>query len=81
MWISPREAQEKSSPPFFTYQDGLSWHLRSFALQLPTQAHVVYIDINFKLTFVLDLQRFLLRITSLVYYRKLGNRKLCACMQ
>ena len=26
---------KKFSPSFFTYQDGLSWHLRAFALQVP----------------------------------------------
>ena len=27
--ISPREAREKFSPLFFSYQGGLSWHLRA----------------------------------------------------
>ena len=27
--ISPREARKIFSPSFFSYQDGLSWHLRA----------------------------------------------------
>ena len=33
--ISPREVWKIFSPSFFSYQDGLVWHLRAFALQIP----------------------------------------------
>ena len=33
--LSPREVRKKFSPLFFTYQDGLSWHIRAFCTAVP----------------------------------------------